>query len=438
LKKIDCYKEVKAKLKSKGYKVEDQKLIQDGLQFNVLKGKKYLIRLFESKKKGITADFSQIGDERLKSKLEKLTADVLDKYDRKKNSRSVGKTIKVNESIVSVVVDYLEGLGAEKVEQTEDYVLAIYKHLSLTITIYKSGKVRIQGRVYVDNSSFYDELLMVVEGKKVDSISKDVVSKEDEASSLVVEGGNTDNRSDVGSSFRPGLKRAGVSSNRRKSNGLIGVDESGKGSFYGPLVIAAVHVDTNTRKKLIDLGVRDSKDLEDYKIREYAQKIKEWCEFQVINIDSAAYNRGYKKKFGSLNKILGWGHAAALERVLKKVNCKNALSDKFGKESDVENYLTEISSGIHIEYKTKAESNIAVAAASILARDRFVRGIEDLSNKYGFKFPKGYNEDNVLELGKKFVNEYGEAELKEVAKTHFITAKEILKSTRQNLFGLVS
>ena len=438
MKKIDCYKEVKAKLKSKGYKVEDQKLIQDGLQFNVLKGKKYLIRLFESKKKGITADFSQIDDERLKSKLEKLTADVLDKYDRKKNSRSVGKTIKVNESIVSVVVDYLEGLGAEKVEQTEDYVLAIYKHLSLTITIYKSGKVRIQGRVYVDNSSFYDELLMVVEGKKVDSISKDVVSKEDEASSLVVEGGNTDNRSDVGSSFRPGLKRAGVSSNRRKSNGLIGVDESGKGSFYGPLVIAAVHVDTNTRKKLIDLGVRDSKDLEDYKIREYAQKIKEWCEFQVINIDSAAYNRGYKKKFGSLNKILGWGHAAALERVLKKVNCKNALSDKFGKESDVENYLTEISSGIHIEYKTKAESNIAVAAASILARDRFVRGIEDLSNKYGFKFPKGYNEDNVLELGKKFVNEYGEAELKEVAKIHFITAKEILKSTRQNLFGLVS
>ena len=438
MKKIDCYKEVKAKLKSKGYKVEDQKLIQDGLQFNVLKGKKYLIRLFESKKKGITADFSQIDDERLKSKLEKLTADVLDKYDRKKNSRSVGKTIKVNESIVSVVVDYLEGLGAEKIEQTEDYVLAMYKHLSLTITIYKSGKVRIQGRVYVDNSSFYDELLMVVEGKKVDSISKDVVSKEDEASSLVVEGGNTDNRSDVGSSFRPGLKRAGVSSNRRKSNGLIGVDESGKGSFYGPLVIAAVHVDTNTRKKLIDLGVRDSKDLEDYKIREYAQKIKEWCEFQVINIDSAAYNRGYKKKFGSLNKILGWGHAAALERVLKKVNCKNALSDKFGKESDVENYLTEISSGIHIEYKTKAESNIAVAAASILARDRFVRGIEDLSNKYGFKFPKGYNEDNVLELGKKFVNEYGEAELKEVAKTHFITAKEILKSTRQNLFGLVS
>lgn len=437
MKKIDCYKEVKAKLKSKGYKVEDQKLIENGLQFNILKGKKYLIRLFESKKKGITADFSQIGDERIKSKLEKLTADVLDKYDRKKNSRSVGKTIKVNESIVSVVVDYLEGLGAEKIEQTEDYVLAMYKHLSLTITIYKSGKVRIQGRVYVDNSSFYDELLMVVEGKKVDSKSKEPVSKED-VSSLVVEDSDEDSGSGIGSSSRPGLKKAGVSSNRRKSNGLIGIDESGKGSFYGPLVIAAVHVDANTRKKLIDLGVRDSKKLSDYKIREYAQKIKEWCEFQVVNIDSAAYNRGYKKKFGSVNKILGWGHAAALERVLKKVDCKNALSDKFGKESDVENYLTEISSGVHIEYKTKAESNIAVAAASILARDRFVRGIEDLSNKYGFNFPKGYNGDNVLELGKRFVSEYGEAELKEVAKIHFITADEILKSSRQNLFGLVS
>ena len=438
MKKIDCYKEVKAKLKSKGYKVEDQKLIQDGLQFNVLKGKKYLIRLFESKKKGITADFSQIGDERLKSKLEKLTADVLDKYDRKKNSRSVGKTIKVNESIVSVVVDYLEGLGAEKIEQTEDYVLAMYKHLSLTITIYKSGKVRIQGRVYVDNSSFYDELLMVVEGKKVDSKSKEPVSKEDEASSLVVEGCNTDNWSDVGSSSRPGLKKAGVISNRRKSNGLIGIDESGKGSFYGPLVIAAVHVDANTREKLINLGVRDSKKLSDYKIREYAQKIKEWCEFQIVNFDNAAYNRAYKNNFKNTNKMLGWGHAEALERVLKKVDCKNALSDKFGKESDVENYLTEISSGVHIEHKTKAENNIAVAAASILARDKFLREIEDLSSEYGLDFPKGYDGDNVLELGKKFVSEYGEAKLKEVAKTHFITADEILKSTRQNIFGWVS
>ena len=438
MKKIDCYKEVKAKLKSKGYKVEDQKLIQDGLQFNVLKGKKYLIRLFESKKKGITADFSQIGDERLKSKLEKLTADVLDKYDRKKNSRSVGKTIKVDDGQLSLVIDYLEGLEAERVEQTEDYVLGLYKHLSLTITIYKSGKVRIQGRVYVDNSSFYDELLMVVEGKKVDSKSKEPVSKEDEAFSLVVEGGNTDNRSDVGSSFRPGLKRAGVSSNRRKSNGLIGIDESGKGSFYGPLVIAAVHVDANTRKKLIDLGVRDSKKLSDYKIREYAQKIKEWCEFQVVNFSNAAYNRAYKNNFKNTNKMLGWGHAEALERVLKKVDCKNALSDKFGKESDVENYLTEISSGVHIEHKTKAENNIAVAAASILAREKFLREIEDLSSEYGLDFPKGYNGDNVLELGKKFVSEYGETELKEVAKIHFITAKEILKSTRQNLFGLVS
>jgi ribonuclease HIII len=438
LKKIDCYKEVKAKLKSEGYKVEDHKLIQDGLQFNVLKGKKHTIRLFESKKKGITADFSQIGDERLKSKFEKLTADVMDKYDRKKNSRSVGETIKVNDGQLSFVIDYLEGLEAERVEQTEDYVLGLYKHLSLTITIYKSVKVRVQGRVYTDNSSFYDELLMVLEGKKVDFKSKESVSKEDEASSPVAEVSNTDNRSDVKSSSRPGLKKAGVSSNHRKSNGLIGIDESGKGSFYGPLVIAAVHVDRDTRKKLIDLGVRDSKRLSDYKIREYAQKIKEWCEFQIVNFDNAAYNRAYKNNFKNTNKMLGWGHAEALERVLKKVDCENALSDKFGKESDVENYLTEISSGVHIEHKTKAESNIAVAAASILARDKFLREIEDLSSEYGLDFPKGYNGDNVLELGKKFVSKYGEAELKEVAKTHFITADEILKSTRQNLFGLVS
>jgi ribonuclease HIII len=336
------------------------------------------------------------------------------------------------------VIDYLEGLEAERVEQTEDYVLGLYKHLSLTITIYKSVKVRVQGRVYTDNSSFYDELLMVLEGKKVDFKSKESVSKEDEASSPVAEVSNTDNRSDVKSSSRPGLKKAGVSSNHRKSNGLIGIDESGKGSFYGPLVIAAVHVDRDTRKKLIDLGVRDSKRLSDYKIREYAQKIKEWCEFQIVNFDNAAYNRAYKNNFKNTNKMLGWGHAEALERVLKKVDCENALSDKFGKESDVENYLTEISSGVHIEHKTKAESNIAVAAASILARDKFLREIEDLSSEYGLDFPKGYNGDNVLELGKKFVSKYGEAELKEVAKTHFITADEILKSTRQNLFGLVS
>jgi len=417
--------------------VEDQKLIQAGLQFNILKGKKHIIRLFESKKKGITFDFSQVSDEEVRAKLDELTADVRDKYDRKKNSYSVAKTLKVKDEHLPLVVDYLEGSGAERIEMSEDYIKGLYKHLSLTITIYKSRKVCVQGRVDYDNSSFYDELLLVAACKKINSMPKESSSKENKAYSVVTDGSNGCNRSDILSSSQSQIKKSGVTSNRKKSNGLIGIDESGKGSFYGPLVIAAVHVDADIRRKLSDLGVRDSKKLSDYKIREYAQKIKKWCEFKVISIDNPAYNRGYKQKFRSLNKMLGWGHAAALEEVLKQVDCRNALSDKFGKESDVENYLTEISSGINLEHRTKAESNIAVAVASILARDRFLKELEDLSNEYDFSFPNGYN-GKVVEIGKGFVSEYGGDKLKEVAKIHFRTSDEILKSTRLNLFNMVS
>ncbi|MFW5891015.1 MAG: ribonuclease HIII, partial [bacterium] len=383
-------------------------------------------------------DFSQVSDEEVRAKLNELISDVRDKYDRKKNSRPVSDTLKVKDEHLPLVVDYLEGLGAERIERSEDYITGLYKYLGLTITIYKSLKIIVQGRVYTDNISFYDKLLLVAAGKKVELMPNEFVYKDDEASSIVVDDITTDNKANFKSSSRPGLKEVGASSNRKKSNGLIGIDESGKGSFYGPLVIAAVHVDENSKMKLVQLGVRDSKELSDYKIREYAHKIKDWCEFQVINLDNPIYNRAYKHKFESLNKMLCWGHAAALEEVLKQVDCRNALSDKFGKESNVENYLTEISSGVNLEHRTKAESNIAVAAASILARDRFLKELEDLSNKYNLNFPRGYSKGNVVELGKKFISEYGQEKLKEVAKVHFITADEILHSTIQNLFNRVS
>jgi ribonuclease HIII len=438
LKIIDCYKAVKKRLDNKGFKVEGHKLIQHGLQFKAVKKKKHLIRIFESKKRGIKADFSQVSDKNAKAILEQLTADIFDKYDRKNNSLSVNDSIGFEgDNPKKLVIDYLEELGAERIEKTEDYITCVYKHLSLTVTLY-TGKICIQGRVDYKDIAVYNNLVRLSEGKKLVDRAKETDKEKKEASSVVVEGSTNDNKSVIGDSSRPGVKKDWADSSCRKSNGLIGIDESGKGSFYGPLVVAAVFVDENSKEKLFKLGVQDSKKLSNYKVKEYAQKIKQWCEFQVINIDSEAYNRGYEQKFSNVNKLLGWCHAAALEEVLKRVDCKNALSDKFGKESDVENYLTEISSDVNLEHRVKAENNIAVAAASILARDKFLREMERLDEKFGLDFPRGYSGNNVLEVGKKFVENYSSERLKEVAKINFRTADEILQSTSPNLFNWVS
>jgi len=204
----------------------------------------------------------------------------------------------------------------------------------------------------------------------------------------------------------------------------IGIDESGKGDFFGPLVIAGVLLDENAAKTLSKKGVTDSKKLDDKKILELEIIIKEASIFDIIAISPAKYNELYTK-FKNLNRLLAWGHSTVLENILAKKPCNIAISDKFADESVIQNALKERGKNIRLIQQTKAESDTAVAAASVLARAEFVKRISNLSGEYGINLPKGAS-NLVLEQGQKFAAKYGRGELKNVAKLHFKTYSSIV------------
>ncbi|MFO0701670.1 MAG: ribonuclease HIII [Nitrospira sp.] len=205
----------------------------------------------------------------------------------------------------------------------------------------------------------------------------------------------------------------------------IGIDESGKGDYFGPLVIAAVFVDTTTQRELRLMEVRDSKKISDGRVLEMAPDIKTICPHSVIAIGPQKYNELYAK-IKNLNRLLAWGHAKALETLLERgVTCERAISDQFGDERLILNALQEKGRKIVLEQRTKAESDLAVAAASILARAEFLIRLKRLSSEVGTTLPKGASP--AVELaGKIIVKKHGQERLTSVAKLHFKTTKAVL------------
>ena len=203
----------------------------------------------------------------------------------------------------------------------------------------------------------------------------------------------------------------------------IGTDESGKGDFFGPLVIAGVFVDDKNKKLFEDLGIRDSKTLKDETMIKMALQIQKNAPFSVIAISNSKYNELYSK-FKNLNKLLAWGHASVIENILAKTECKIALSDKFGDESLIQNALKTRGKQITLIQRVRGESDIAVAAASVLARATFVQRMQYMERFYGIEFSKGCN-TIVKNQAIKFIEKYGKDRLTEVCKAHFKTYNEI-------------
>ncbi len=219
---------------------------------------------------------------------------------------------------------------------------------------------------------------------------------------------------------------AAIAENTYTGRARIGLDESGKGDYFGPLVIGAVFVDANTEDKLTALGVRDSKLLYDKRIIALAEQIKALCPHFLVPIEPKRYNELYTK-VKNLNRLLAWGHAWTLENLLGKVTCDLAIVDKFGDDSYVRAALQEKGRQITVIQQTHAEADIAVAAASILARARFVEYMEQLSRKVGRTLPKGASDSSIIKIGRELVAEYGKDILNEIAKLHFKTTEAILQ-----------
>ncbi len=207
----------------------------------------------------------------------------------------------------------------------------------------------------------------------------------------------------------------------------FGIDESGKGDFFGPLVIAGVYVDRSSARKLMEAGVQDSKRIgSDARIRSLAEVIRETSRegVDMVAIGPARYNELYRK-FGNLNSLLGWGHARVIENLLgRRPDCPRALSDKFADQRVIERALLEHGQRIQLEQRTKAESDVAVAAASILAREAFIDWLERKGKELGVKLGRGVS-SGIKATATAIVENHGAEKLHEVAKVHFRTAHEI-------------
>jgi ribonuclease HIII len=205
----------------------------------------------------------------------------------------------------------------------------------------------------------------------------------------------------------------------------IGTDESGKGDYFGPLVVAGVYLNSNSGKFLKGLGIKDSKELSDYQIKQFAAEIKKVNEikFDVVLISPEKYNQLYEK-MGNLNRLMGWAHARVIENLLTKCNAGEVISDKFGNEKLILDALQERGRSINLKQVTKAEKFTAVAAASILARESVIDWFNSQSKKYKLDIPKGSSTDVDI-FAKQFLEKYGDEVIRKLVKLHFKTSNRV-------------
>ena len=219
----------------------------------------------------------------------------------------------------------------------------------------------------------------------------------------------------------------------------IGVDESGKGDFFGPICVAGVYVNETVLRQWQDKGIRDSKSISsDRKMAELADIIRKTpgCVNTVVPIGNEAYNRLHAK-LESVNAILAWGHARVIENLMGQKHQMvpppvRAISDQFARtKTTVQRALMPLGREIELIQRHKAEEDMAVAAASILARNEFVSRLQRMGKEYGLVFPKGASAQ-VEEVAREFIEKHGADNLPKVAKMHFRTSYKVRGLTPPN------
>lgn len=206
----------------------------------------------------------------------------------------------------------------------------------------------------------------------------------------------------------------------------IGTDESGKGDYFGPLVVAGVFVNSECSSKLLEYGITDGKKISNTRVRKLANWM--WNEYanhiQVEQKMPDEYNNEYddlENRGENSSRILANMHINVIQTLSKRFGVNYALVDKFP-YNDMTSLLTQ--QNIKIKLVTKGERDVAVAAASIIARDRFLTGMDILSNNYEIQLPRGAYQ--VIGAGKEFVKLNGEDSLRKVAKLHFRTTQQVI------------
>ncbi len=306
-------------------------------------------------------------------------------------------TIQIPLEVIGVLKEYLEKRGFCFENRPHQFFLA--RKSGVVVNVYKSGKIVFGGKDHAE----IEEIKKFLESIGVKETEKD-------------------------SKNYPPLSLKGS---------RIGTDEVGKGDYFGPLVVAGVLIDNNIEEELKKLKVKDSKSLSETTIRSIAHDIRNLLgekRYEILWISPIKYNLLYKK-LGNVNKILGWAHARVIENLLGNgIECNLAIADQFGDPGYIKNALMEKGRKIELIQIPKAERDIAVATASILARDKFLWKMEDLSETYCMEFPRGAGK-RVDEVGRKFVKLYGINALQNVAKIHFGNTLRITNGAKVEIEG---
>ncbi len=210
----------------------------------------------------------------------------------------------------------------------------------------------------------------------------------------------------------------------------IGSDECGKGDYFGSLVVAAFAMDDEMVEDVRALGVLDSKRLRDSQVKTIAHGLYERYPERItcIVIKPLRYNEimaDMQSRKKNLNDLLAWQHGTAILELLERIPLvQGILADQFSVQKKVIQFLRTKEVKIPIEERPRAESDFAVAAASVIARYQFLQSRQTMDRHYGMTFPLGSGK-NVLQPAKDFADKYGWDRMAEVAKLHFVTSRSI-------------
>ncbi len=208
----------------------------------------------------------------------------------------------------------------------------------------------------------------------------------------------------------------------------IGTFESGKGDYFGPLIVCGVYLNKNTSNELKKLKVKETKDFTEEQFIKLAEKIK-----QVIGNDAfhifTLYPQEYNNKhieYKNIHNLLGLGHSTVIKEITKNIDCLEVITEKFGKDGIIQEFLKDYDKKINLKQVTRSDRYTAVAAASIITRIESNKWFQEINNRFNCELTKGASMlvgQNVIPI----VEEHTSEILSEIAKLHFKTTRKLEK-----------
>ena len=294
--------------------------------------------------------------------------------------------IKVNDEIKEKMIEYYKDKKRDKVIP---YVVFQAQEEDTVITLYESGKCMFQGTSADVDAAMWGVALENTKEKQEENRKADL---------------------------------------KYYNCNAVGSDEVGTGDYFGPIVVTACYVNKDDIKFLEELGVGDSKKIDDEKILKIAPQIAKRIKYKSVILTNKEYNEKYNKDI-NMNKIKAIMHNKVLYQLVNEEKPKYdyIIVDEFAREARYYEYIKDQGNiQKNITFLTKAEDkNNAVACASIISRYLFLKEFDKICDTIHIPLPKGAGAD-VDKVGEEVVEKYGEEKLKEIAKVNFKNTDRIL------------